>query len=382
MSPRRGIGRRALAVAVALPLAACGDLPFAGDDDRRAADNVVQVSAASSHVCGLTRNGRVFCWGDNAGGRLGTGDDEARVTPVLAALPGPATFVAAADFGGCAIVSHELFCWGAESWNDSTLAPEPRAPGNEWVAAQVSGHACAIDVTGRAFCWGDNWAGQLGTGEADERVETPQPVSGDLRWRAISVGSSMTCGVTTDRRGYCWGLNWNGRLGIGVVDEFPDGVYTTPQDVAGGLRWRMIRALSSGACGLTDAGDAYCWGGGVPRPPQLPDTTSTAAPFPLGLYGSDLATGAHHVCVLDPGGGTFCWGDNRKGQLGTGDFQPQLSPRRIESGGDYLSVAAGRDFTCGITRSRDVECWGQNNRLQLGDGTAIDRPLPVRVQLP
>jgi alpha-tubulin suppressor-like RCC1 family protein len=44
-----------------------------------------------------------------------------------------------------------------------------------------------------------------------------------------------------------------------------------------------------------------------------------------------------------------------------------------------VSVAAGDDYTCAITRGGAVKCWGTNSIAQLGDGSTERRHLPVEV---
>ena len=45
----------------------------------------------------------------------------------------------------------------------------------------------------------------------------------------LSTGDAHTCGVTTDNRAYCWGVNGNGRLGDGTTGD-----RRTPVAVVGG----------------------------------------------------------------------------------------------------------------------------------------------------
>jgi alpha-tubulin suppressor-like RCC1 family protein len=56
----------------------------------------------------------------------------------------------------------------------------------------------------------------------------PTPVVGNLVFRQIAAGEEHTCGVTTDDRYYCWGLNRDGMVGPGIP-EFD--VTTVPVEV-------------------------------------------------------------------------------------------------------------------------------------------------------
>ncbi len=102
-----------------------------------------------------------------------------------------------------------------------------------------------------------------------------------------------------------------------------------------------------------------------------------------------VVVGSRHTCALTPITGEepsrlVCWGDNSRGQFGSGDTASSTTPRVIrEIDGWYLGLAAGGDFTC-IGHQLDADaseilCWGANDRGQLGDGTTTDRATPVVV---
>ena len=59
-----------------------------------------------------------------------------------------------------------------------------------------------------------------------------------LSFWQLSAGENHTCGVTLDHRAYCWGTNVDGELGTGSIFE-PD-VSTLPIAVTGGLRFKAV----------------------------------------------------------------------------------------------------------------------------------------------
>lgn len=368
---------RILAALLAFPvLAGCDDLPFESNGESDG-DEIVQVSTAQFHACALTRDGRAFCWGDNAGGRLGTGSSDPELGPVRVHLSQDVRSLSAGGFGGCAVVRSELYCWGefAER-DDDRLGPVRIGQAHRWRHVSVGNiygqPTCAIALDDRGFCWGGR-----------NLLTDPDPMGEELRWRSIDVGTNQTCGVTTESRGYCWGSNSGGSLGIGVVDTDPTSAFrSTPHELAGDLRWRDVETSGDGACGLTLEGDVYCWGSGVPMPTYLPSGTPRHTPFPMAFSGSELAVGQDHVCAADALGGVACMGGNRWGQLGSGDFEPPLSASLVVTDLRFDLVDASARYSCGVTTAREVACWGFNGRLQLADGTAIDRPTPVPVVLP
>lgn len=79
-------------------------------------------------------------------------------------------------------------------------------------------HACALDPSGYAWCWG--MVGLLGDGEdpttATQLVRGPVAVAGGIKFRALAAGDYHTCGIGTDNHIYCWGQNADGQLGTGT----------------------------------------------------------------------------------------------------------------------------------------------------------------------
>jgi alpha-tubulin suppressor-like RCC1 family protein len=94
-----------------------------------------------------------------------------------------------------------------------------------------------------------------------------------------------------------------------------------------------------------------------------------------------LKSGWNHSCVSDLNVGERCWGDNRFGQLGTGDKINRLVPTAITINPAYGIAALGEGFTC-ATSSGSVYCWGDNSQGQLGNGTTVSSITPVRVNGP
>ena len=118
--------------------------------------------------------------------------------------------------------------WGGTTgWSGSVTAmPRP------WAQMSVgSSNTCAVTVSGRAYCWGHNDAGQLGDGTygVDRLVPGPRrhhhgPDDDDVA--SIPAGaeiwdgnSAHTCAITKTGQLYCWGLNNQGQLGDGTIHK-------------------------------------------------------------------------------------------------------------------------------------------------------------------
>jgi alpha-tubulin suppressor-like RCC1 family protein len=177
-----------------------------------------EVVASTSHTCGLSQAGKVFCWGFNGYGVLGIGtvDD----TYPGESNPEPVEVQAEKRFTA-------LFSGGA--------------------------HTCALTNDGDAYCWGANWGGGLGDGTTENR-SLPTLVSTTERFETLSLGSH-TCGLTPADEVWCWGQNSDGQVGIGSR-----ATTLLPQKVSTTEKFSQVSAGGSHTCATTPAGALFCWG--------------------------------------------------------------------------------------------------------------------------
>jgi len=152
-------------------------------------DSASLMTAGPHHTCALLTDDRVYCWGRGESGELGDGTATSSATPVLVELPFTPIFLAA---GGFVELSTDA---------DGTLL------GGDGV-----GRTCAAGEDGRAMCWGDNGAGQLGDGTSTDRA-VPTTVLGDAVFTAVVPGGEATCGLTETFAVLCWGDGASGQTG-------------------------------------------------------------------------------------------------------------------------------------------------------------------------
>lgn len=214
------------------------------------------------------------------------------------------------------------------------------------LASVASGghHNCGPISGGAAYCWGWNYWGGLGDGTDKSSRLAPVPVVGGLTFASLAPGAYHTCGLTPAGDAYCWGHNVSGELGDGTRTD-----RLTPVPVSGGLTFAALDAASDETCGLTPSGAAYCWGR---------DGTTTPTAVPGGLTFVALAVG-DGLCGLTPAGAAYC---------AIGNIYTQ--PIAVSGGLTFTTIAAGGNFSCGVTSSGAGYCWGFNNNGQLGSATA------------
>ena len=138
------------------------------------------------------------------------------------------------------------------------------------------GASCGLDQANRAYCWGRNSGGQLGDSSLTQS-SVPVAVAGGIRFDSLSVGDTYACGLTNGAA-YCWGQNYLGRLGLG--SGAPQRVIV-PTPVVGGHTFTSIHAGTLHTCGLTESGQAYCWGRNVYGQLGTGDDTNSSEPVPV-----------------------------------------------------------------------------------------------------
>jgi alpha-tubulin suppressor-like RCC1 family protein len=183
----------------------------------------------------------------------------------------------------------------------------------QFLATSSTDHFCGIDLMDDAYCWGDNGDGELGDGMGAPNVyvDLPVLVAGGYKWKTIDLGSEVTCGITVDDEGFCWGEGIQHGLGTSAS-------VLTPTELRTGETWRNIDLYGSAGCGATTGGQVYCWGSndrlklgysGNSSSPRLVDGVSDA------IW---VSIGATNACAATESGETYCWGARSHGRLGDG----------------------------------------------------------------
>lgn len=289
----------------------------------------------NDHLCALTKEGRAFCYGMNTKGQLGTG----KLTPADTLVPVATELRFKKIFAGngytCAISlaeeSDNTYCWGdggaGKLGNGSTAGSnKPTAvQGFRFETLALSrthpfnaSATCGIDEEGQVLCWGANDSGQLGNGTLESSL-TPVPALLEGRFVDLSIASWIgdlggetlrrghACALREDRKLFCWGDNRSGQVAPRAEDHL-----STPEEIEG-LRFEQVAVGTSGAlgvsCGITDSGEALCWGSGevgygLPEGYSLEPTPIRS----LGMKFRTLDVWAERMSALRVDGKAYYWG--------------------------------------------------------------------------
>jgi alpha-tubulin suppressor-like RCC1 family protein len=230
-------------------------------------DSVADIATGDDHTCAVTDAGSLWCWGVNGSGQLGDGTWFTRARAERVELPHPVVSVAAGGLHTCAALSDgSVYCWGDNYYaqlGDGTR--DPRMPFPAPVAglgaavvelAAAGAHTCGRLADSRVQCWGLNNMGQLGAGTDDFASPVPLDVVG-LQLTPVSLRASggHTCALDGAGRARCWGNNSARELG-GGSEVGTRGItdVTLVNDILG------FATGSSFSCAMTGEGSVHCWG--------------------------------------------------------------------------------------------------------------------------
>ena len=405
-----------------------GDSPYPAAPPGR----FLSVSAAGSTTCAIREDRTVACWSEWA-------------KEVLETPGGEFSVVAAGGRSACGLrADGKIECWG-----EIQPGPGSTPPDGQFRALSMNGdHACAIDLDGMIACWGiggDRVCQQSNGrtlycvgGDGGEKAQPPsmrvqaidagvlqtcairedstvacwsdeeyvqaQPPPADARFKSLSTGGAISCGISAEDELICWGRVY------GTPLQEPEGKYS-----AVGAGSRVICAVSmSGAiecwkdayllethyagpegrfrsvsanyrvCGVDLAGSLSCWG-------TDPYRRSWPADPPAGTYQS-VITGVEQACAFDADGGATCWdlGTGERVTLGSAGikhvsfrqgvacvvnaaggiecFGP-AGPRNVASmsppdDGPFSMVTVGLYHACALRQDGQIQCWGEDGRQQ------------------
>lgn len=259
------------------------------------------VSAGRDHVVALREDGSLWTWGGNPWGQLGNGS------------------------------------------NASASRPQPVQPEHRWKSAAAgSTHTAAVRADGTLWTWGDNREGQMGNGTLtrDDFIHhgttTPQQAGTETNWEAVSARGNRTLASRNDGTLWSWGENYAGQGGTGTNGR----TNLRPQPVSSELTWQAFAAGNRHTVALS-GGRLWAWGANSLG--QLGNGTNASSNVPLQISNeaawAAIATGYEHTVALQRDGTLWAWGQNSAGQLGDGTSTNRVSRVQVLGGAVWGSAS-------------------------------------------
>lgn len=336
--------------------------------------DVHNIACGARHVVLVTKQGQVFSWGEESGGRLGHGveDDVPHPKPIDALTGMNIELVACGEYHTCAITfSGDLYTWGDGSHNSGLLGHGSEV--SHWIPKKVTSpmediqvsyiscgtwHTAFITSAGQLFTFGDGTFGVLGHGD-HRSTSIPREVENlkGLRTVRVACGVWHTAAVvdvrTTSTSGstdstlcgklFTWGDGDKGQLGHGDKE---------PRLVPACVPSLIDVSFSQVSCGhnltiaLASSGQVYAMGS-----PLADGKMPTCIEGEIAKSSVEqIACGSYHVAVLTSKAEVYTWGKGAKGQLGHGDNEDRSTPTLVDFLKDkqVKSIACGANFTAVI----------------------------------
>ena len=315
------------------------------DDNLGVISKYKSIKAGYSHMCGITLDDRVQCWGMRNYDASNSG-----ASPVAFDVPNLSD-VKALSIGyhhNCALLnSSRIYCWGL---GGPALEGDKGLSG---VLAVATGgaHSCALMNGGSVKCWGNNSEGQLGNGN-QINSDNPVNVLGITGAKSLSLGYDRTCVITNDEKVKCWGSNSNietGTLSL-VPVEIPGLTGIKYLDVG------FLQAKYYEACAIDNQNITKCWVSSVKEVTGLPQVKSLAI--------------NSNKCAITNQDKVWCWGSNLSGEIGNQDENSIMS--EVYGLENIKEIAKGTSSTCALAQDGTVRCWGANYSGELGHNSMTE----------
>nr|XP_043631740.1 PH, RCC1 and FYVE domains-containing protein 1-like [Erigeron canadensis] len=340
--------------------------------------DVQNIACGGRHAALVTKQGEIFSWGEESGGRLGHGVDSDVLCPKLIESLSNTNIelVACGEYHTCAVtLSGELYTWGDGHFGILGHGNEV----SHWVPKRVNGplegihvsfiscgpfHTAVVTSAGQLFTFGDGTFGVLGHGDR-KSVLKPREVESlkGLRtvraacgvWHTaavveVMVGNSSSSNCSSGKL-FTWGDGDKYRLGHGDKET-----KLVPTCVAALVdpNFCQVTCGHSMTVALTTSGHVYTMGSQVYG--QLGNPQADGK-FPTRVEGKlsksfveEISCGAYHVAVLTSRTEVYTWGKGSNGRLGHGDIDDRNSPILVEALKDkqVKTIACGTNFTAAI----------------------------------
>ncbi|WP_164009376.1 MopE-related protein [Pyxidicoccus trucidator] len=339
------------------------------------------VAAGAYHSLFLRKDGEVWAWGQNTAGQLGTGNTSTTPLPQPSRVNGlpPIKALAAGVAHSLALdVDGNVWVWGQNASGQvglgiaggTVLVPtKVTLPGIQAIAANGS-FSLALGTDGRLWAWGQNTSGQIGTGATSPSVATPVVVAGLPTIRSMAAGLNHALALDADGKVWGWGQNTAGQVGTGATSTN----VLVPTQAAGLPRATAIAAGGSHSLVIDEQfGNVWAWGQNTFGQVGTGSTSTTPVLAPTavtGLFAVKAISAGHFFSLAIMGDGFVkAWGHNVSGQLGNGGTVNSAVPVSVTGVADAKALAAGAQHAVALRPGCPVWAWGNNGQGQLGTGS-------------
>jgi alpha-tubulin suppressor-like RCC1 family protein len=263
------------------------------------------------------------------------------------------------------------------------------------------GRSYVLTEQGALYAFGNGNFGNLGNENA-ESIQAPVRVAPLLRKVVIKVaaGFAHTMALTDYDEVFSWGKNDKGQLGLGFESPYELKISQVSfgniakfkvTDISCGHSHSLALVVAKNQHGVVD-GSVYAWGdesrgqlgSGDAIYRMRPQENRWLSKFLSNLQMSiqSIHAGGYHNLVLLRGSGqVVAWGANEYGQLGNGFLWDDPTPKIVNGlrGVTHLATGLRHNAAACDVNSVEVFTWGYNGSGELGLGDTDVRLQPTHV---
>ncbi len=332
-------------------------------------DKPIQVSCGANHTVALDCNGKMYVWGSNEFGQLGS-----TVTANSVAHPYNTNLTAsnvAAGANSTAFVSSGLYMVGD---NNFTNTDYQKISGINNITDVSIGkkYSVAFDSNGNLWRFG-----RMTTNEFSNQSYSTTPIKVDYNYKITQIDSyrKQTLAIDEIGRVIAWGEGYYADgTDVMTVKSYPaviNGI-NNPIQVSRGKNHNLV---------LDYNGDVYGWGSNSNFPMgDLDGKVRTVTKLNNISDVKQIAAGTEYSLFLKNDGTLWGVGKNDVGQLAQNDMDKTNTPVQITTKNDFISVSAGEDFAIALAKD-GVYTWGDNSYGQLGNGTNNSSVTPIKLDI-
>lgn len=215
-----------------------------------------------------------------------------------------------------------------------------------------------------------------------DSISIPKQVLFDstLKVIRVSCGAAHSIALLADGTVWSWGLGAGGRLGHG--NEFS---LSSPKKITGFPKLTKISEITCGwnhAICITSDEHIYTFGNGSDGQLGTGKFQDELSPVKIErMFGYIIDCAAFNHTMLLTSTGLFTWGWGEHGELGLGSTENQCSPCLVDVGEhEIIEVTCGAFHSAAVSKDGLLLTWGLGTHGQLGHGDTSSQTSPYVVQ--
>lgn len=359
-------------------------------------------TSSNGFALALTEDGKLYAWGNNDYGHLGTRDNLHRTLPTEIkgfhdTVNNIYLFDPEYEYGSTvfALSNNKLYAWGKNNRYGILGVGDQENRNYPTEIMNINGNIrkfyyhdnsfYLLTDTNKLYVWGSNARGKLGIGDQEDRYAPVENTNINGIIKDISFSNNSIYITTEDKKIFAWGDNLQGQLGLG--NDLSGSIQTAPKEILNiSGKVEKIYVHNDSVYALTEDNNLYAWGinsncnlgiGGY----NYGKCNNADSPQNIqGIQGiiKNIFTYEDSIYTITDKA-LYAWGKNNYGQLGVGDKEIKSQPVEIKGVDLNIKDLRYNDGSLYLITEDKLYSWGNNIYGRLGIGTNEDVFIPTQI---